>query len=336
MRVRLKTVLLLAMLVFSFLTVHAWAESAPRPLHVRNHFPPHLMLLRPVPDSPVQLPLKHLELSVSADYASVFVDERSEKWRVLMDMEMAVLDLGLRYGITEKLALSLDLPLISMNAGFLDGFLDEYHSAFGFPDYGRSKRPKNEFAYVMQKDGEDLFHTESGGCHLGDASVSAKLSLADESFWEIPVSLSLSYTLKMPTGDKSQGVGSGGFDHGFFLLSQARFSRFTTYLNVGYILLSDPETSGPDLSVRDMLTLFAGAEYRVSNSWTLSAQLDYYTSPFENTGISQLDDDSLGLALGLGYKLSSCMGLEFAFGEDLTHAAPDFTVHARLIYELGR
>ncbi len=34
---------------------------------------------------------------------------------------------------------------ISFNSGFMDAFLSSFHKTFGFPDYGRSGRPGNDF-----------------------------------------------------------------------------------------------------------------------------------------------------------------------------------------------
>ncbi len=306
------------------LTTAAWAEG---PLHVRNQFPPHLMFLTPAPESPRLLPRKSLRISLSSDYAAVFVNETSENRTALIDMEMTVLDFSLEYGLTEYLTLSADMPWVSMNGGFTDGFLEDYHKTFGFPNYGRETRPKNEFAYSLKKNGAELFHATSGGLHLTDMRLSAKVSLPDAG----QIISALSYTLKLPTGDYGQGFGSRGFDHGFSLLSERQFAPFTFRLNPSVIFLSEPETAGADISFNHtMFGLFAGGEYAFGKSLSLLAQVNYYTAPFEDTGIEPLDTDSLELALGFIYEFTRSTSLEFAFCEDLSHAAPDFNLHLSL------
>jgi len=320
---------------FLCLTPNTWAGSEKGPLSVRNQFPPHLMFLKPVPDSPRLIPRTQFNFSLSADHASIFVNELSgEKWSALIDMEITVLELSLEYGLTDYLTLGLDLPFVSMNSGFLDGFLEDFHSTFGLPNYGKEERPKDEFAYRLQKQGKNWFRAESGDLCLADSAVSAKLSLMDEirKEWFLPEKLSLSYTLKMPLGDEEGGFGSGGFDHEFSLLSQFRISPLVIYLNPSLIFLSDPETVEADISVSNILGLFLGGEYIFSESLSLLAQLNYYTSPFENTGISQLDTETLQAEFGFIYKLTSSLSLEFAFCEDLTRSAPDFNVHLRMSY----
>ena len=76
-------------------------------------------------------------------------------------------------------------------------------------------------------------------------------------------------------------------------------------------------------------------EFEAGESWSLLAPVNYYTALFDTTGIAQLDQDSLELALGFSVRVFKRMGLEFAFCEDLTRSAPDFTVHTRLSYIFG-
>lgn len=103
----------------------------------------------------------------------------------------------------------------------------------------------------------------------------------------------------------------------------------------GIVLISDPETDGADIRLDDMMTLLAGIEYEASETLSLMGQFNFVTSPFHHTGIDQMDQDSLELALGFAVSMSHDMIFEFAFSEDLTRTAPDFTVHGALRYEFG-
>ncbi len=317
------------------------AGSEKGPLHVTNRFPPHILFLKPVPDSPRPVPKNRFEISLSADYSSTFVNETSEEWSVLADMEMSVTEISVRYGVTEYLSLSADIPGFSMNAGFLDGFLADFHKALGVGNYGRETRPEDVFGYSLKKNGNERFDAESGGLHLGDISLSSKLCLMSEKNGLLksgtshsrffPESIALSYTLKIPVGNKDRGLGSGGFDHGLSLLSQFRlFPSLLIYLNPGIIFLSEPES---DLSFDNTIfAFFWGGEYLLNDSWSLFAQWNYCTSPFENTGIRQLDEDSLELQMGFACALTRSLNFEFAFCEDLTRSEPDFNVHTRFVY----
>ena len=69
-----------------------------------------------------------------------------------LDMEVTELNLRLKKTVKDFLEIGIDIPFVSFNSGFMDGFLNRYHDVFGFPDYGRRNRPNNEFLYELRKD----------------------------------------------------------------------------------------------------------------------------------------------------------------------------------------
>lgn len=306
----------------------AWAENEKGPLRVKNHFTPHMMFLTPAPNSPESLDGGDFNLGFSADYSSVFVNDKSRDWEALVDMEMAVLEFNIEVGVFRYLSLAVNAPFINMNKGFMDDFLERFHDAFNFPNYGKEKRPKNEFGYILKKDDKDWIRSHEGGLYIGDVTVSAKIPLIRDS--QNPYfSSSFQYSLKTPTGDEDYGFGSGEFDHAFYLLNRISYKSFAFYLNPCAIILSDPKTQGAEISVRNIYGVFGGIEYMINESWSLLAQVNHYTAPLENTGIVQFDVDSTELTVGFIWQ-SDTIAFELAFCEDLTRAAPDFNVHAML------
>jgi len=304
------------------------------PLRAQQRYPLYLMFLTPEPDSPRLIEKGHFMASLSIDYTSIYIDETSKEWSALMDMEMTVVDFLFIYGITDRVNISLALPWISQNGGFLDSPLETYHDFFGFPNYGRENGPVNEFGYHISVDDEDWFNDRSGGLHLGESVLSVKVRMSNTGNHE-GLTSSIFYALKIPTGDADHGFGSGRFDQGLVFLNQYRVSPFILYLNPGVVLLSDPKTQGADIDINNIMTLLAGIEYNVNDTWSLMGQLNFVTSPFRNTGIEQMDQDSLELTLGFAVLISHDKTFEFAFSEDLTRTAPDFTVHGALRYEFG-
>lgn len=311
--------------------VHADARG---PLHAQNRYPLYLMFLTPEPDTPKLIEQGQWQISLNADYTSVYINEQSRDWSVLMDMEMTILGLGLTYGLTSRLNLAVAGTWISMHDGFLDGPLETYHELFGFPDYGRPDRPTNEFAYHMTVNDQDWVDGQSDGLHPGETVLSTKLALAGTEASQ-GFSSSLSAVLKIPTGDVEPGFGSGRYDQALVLLNRYRLSPLSLYLNPGYVWLSDPDSKDADVHVENMLTMLAGVEWEVFQNLSALAQLNFMTSPLSHTEIPQLDQNSLELVLGLGYSVSDRLVFEFAFCEDLTRTAPDFTVHGGVRWTLG-
>jgi hypothetical protein len=308
------------------------AKAPSGPLRVRNQFAPHLMFLTPVPAEPAPLPQNDLELNLSLDYSSVFFAEHSDRWSVLVDMEMAVVDLGLRYGLTPRLTLSLSQPAARMSDGFLDGPLEAFHSAFGLPNYDKDTREKDDFAYFIRKDGRDWFRSEAGGWHLMDTTLGAEWGL----LMGAPGDLSLLYQIQLPSGEEKSGFGSGSYDHSLQLPADFKLEPFRIFMTPGVHLPGEPETLAADIHTRPFASLLLGTAYAYDTDLSLVVQVNGYTSPLERTGIPKLDNGSLELGLGFNYHFDRNLTLEFAFTEDLTRAAPDFDLHLRLYLNLPK
>ena len=298
------------------------------PMQTVNRYAPHLMFLTPVPTAPVGPSADRMQLSGSIDYTSMFVNEQAADWSALIDMEMTSIELSAEYR-WNRLGLGMRIPLISMNGGFMDNFLESYHDALGVPNYNRDTRPDNEFAYRLRKNGQDWFSARSGGLHPADATVELLMTLrrSDERHG---LDADLQYILKLPLGDADHGFGSGSFDHGFFVPMRLSRSPWYVYMTPGIVLPGKPDTLGSDVGTTLVKCAFLGVEYELDPKISLLVQFNYYTSPLETTGIRQLDVDSLELSLGTVLQMTADTALEVALCEDLTRSAPDFTMHVRL------
>jgi hypothetical protein len=304
----------------------AMANVADGPLQTTNRFPLHMMVLTPRAVS-AELPEQgNWEITLAAEYSSTYLNLRNPSWDLIIDMEMLLADLSLVYGVTENFALRLDLPLISMQDGFLDGFLQNYHDFLGVSNYDREYRPKDDFEYLVTKDGKLWFRGETGGLQVGEAKISTQFSLPSMALAGRDLAGALLLTLKVPTGDTDKGVGSGRFDGGVFLPIHLKGTRWSTYVMPGSIWVGEPETLGAHVSARNSVSLLAGAAFEYNDKWRWLAQLNYYCSPFEKTGLDELDNGTVELILGVQRKVSRKLYWEFAFGEDLSRSVPDFNL----------
>jgi hypothetical protein len=318
--------------LFFFTAVQdSFPETGQGPLFQTNRNPMMFMVMTPVPRS-ADIQDAPFLFRLRTDYTSVHIDRESRDYDILTDMEIGVVtpEFGIKLG--DRCSVDLSVPFISYGGGFMDGFLEDYHELGGFPDYGRSLRPKNEFACVVKKDDKTWFEMEQHGLHPGDARLDLTCSLTGGSRFKA----ALQAGVKFPTGDPDGGFGSGKTDFGVFLLTRSTFNRLVVYFNPGVIVPKDPETLGADISYRTMATLFAGFEYIKSPLWSFSAQFNGFTSPLSNTGIDVLDNPSVELALGFSRKLGKNARAAFTFCEDLSGPAPDFSVHAGVETSFGR
>ena len=94
-----------------------WAAAATAaadygPLKTTNRFPLHMIVLTPRPVN-AALPARGvLETTLAMEYSNTFFDFRNDRWDIVVDMEMLVGELSMAYGVTEKLALRLEVPVI--------------------------------------------------------------------------------------------------------------------------------------------------------------------------------------------------------------------------------
>ncbi len=299
------------------------------PLQTTNRLPLHLLFLKPRPVK-AELPSRgSLETTLAVEYSNIFFEHRNNRWNVLMDMELMTTEFSLVYGLTSRIAIRLDAPLVSMSGGFLDGFLENYHDFLGTSNYGRENRPKNTLGYRAAKDGLLWLQGEAGTMQSADMTVSAQFELLKPGS-DHNMAGSLLLCLKLPVGDEDIGLGSGRFDAGIYLPLEWSANKWSFFTMPGAAFISDPNTSGASISARNCYSIYGGVAYDHSRHTTWLAQLSYYTSPMEETGLDELDRGALELAVGFHHRIAGDWIVEFAFCEDLTLAVPDFNLRLGL------
>jgi hypothetical protein len=305
-------------LILCLLIIPSKSYSFDGPLRVKNQFPLfiHIMPLGLYPASVEN------SFSVGLSHSSVFVVENSPDWSVGLDMEITELDFRYRRDIPDLFEIGIDVPLISFNSGFMDGFLESYHDTFGFPDYGRSRRPKNEFLYEVQRDGRTVIKGENGGIGLGDIRLSLKKQMLSGD----PV-LSVMVEVDLPTGSASKGYGSGGVDTGVRILIDKQLGgHFRAYGNAG-IVFPGKLDAREEISLKTFFHGGAGIEASYWKNLSFLVQAELQSSPFPDTGIREIDDTAVILSLG-GRYATGTGNFELSLTEDPnTAGAPDFTLN---------
>jgi hypothetical protein len=209
---------------------------------------------------------------------------------------------------------------MSFNSGFMDGFLNSYHDAFGFPDYGRSRRPDNKFLYEVRKNGQLILRGESGRIGIGDAKLSVKKRIVKGD-----PAISIRGDIEFPTGDAESGYGNGSFDEGITILIDKQLSSiFKSYLNFGIVFPGD--FKGYDkVGFKEFMHSGAALEAMVWKDISFIGQVVIQGSPFPQTGIAEVDRTAVLLSLGGRYHAGN-NSVEFSLTEDPnTAGAPDIT-----------
>jgi hypothetical protein len=296
------------------------ASGLEGPLRVKNQFPLFLSLNAPLPEKAAV----ENSLSLGLSYSSVFMKKKSADWLVDLDLESTEFNLSWKKVISSGLELGLEIPLLGFSSGALDAPLESYHNAFGFPDYGRNRSPKNQFRYLVIHRGKTVVEGENGRVGPGDIRLTAKKELLTGK-----TALSLKGDLELPTGSPGAGFGNGSLDVGLSLIGEYTFSQtFKVTGTLGGVAPGELKAN-QNVGLNSFVYFGGTGELQLFKPVEVIGQFLVQTSPYPDTGISQIDQTAVILTLGGRYWWGKNQ-IEFSFTEDLnTTGAPDF------IFQLG-
>lgn len=291
------------------------SASTEGPLQIKNQYPLFLHINQPY----LEKAEMESSMSYSLSHSSTYTVQTSGHW--VMDLDMEITELNFRYRriVNDFAEIGLDIPVLYIGGGFLDGFLESYHDTFGFNDYGRSMRPGNDFLYEVRQDGNLIIKGESG-FGIGDVRLTIKKELIASDGY----GLSIKGDVELPTGDAEKGFGNGSVDAGLSILLDKKISdTIMTYWNVGGVLAGDVK-GHQTLDADDFLFGGAAVEAHINEKLSLLAQLMGQTPIYPTTDLTTIDDDTWMISFGGRYHAGKG-SLELSITEDLnTAAAPDF------------
>jgi len=186
--------------------------------------------------------------------------------------------------------------------------------------YGLSDRQELTFEFAGLSVGHEY--------GINDAVVGTKFVFLKET--ERRPGIAGSFELKLPTGDKDRGLGSGEFDYDLRLRAQKTWGWFTAIGNVGYTFVTDPEFGGVRQSAENEWLAAFGQEWQVARRTKLLSEL-YFVSREEPGGPNRLAAN-----VGFKHKLLDNLSVHSAFGKSIrvgNRGGPDLHVYAGLKWE---
>jgi hypothetical protein len=308
----------LLILIISIFTLPCPLYSFDGPLQVKNQYPVFLHAGQPY----MEKASPENSFSVGISHSSTYTVDSSGTWLVSLDMEITELNLRYKRLIGDAVEVGLDVPVIWFSDGFLDGFLESYHDAFNFPDYGRKERPNNEFLYEVRRNDVLLINSETGA-GLGDIRFTLKKPLISESSFALAVKADL----ELPTGNSIKGYGNGNVDGGISILIDRNIgNRVMTHWNLGVIFPGDVNAYRKiDL---DNFIFGGGAiEVEAGSKFSVLAQVQAQSSIYPETDLDAVDSPAYLLAIGGRYDTGDDV-FELSLTEDLSESgAPDFIIN---------
>lgn len=302
------------------------------PLPIRTQNPLYLLFLNDSLDRASTLSKGDFSTSLETSFSNLF-ERQVRTVGIGMDLDMEIIRTAINfgYGVTDRYEVGLQIPFLSFSGGFLDAFIQNFHNFFGLPNAGREQVANGRFSYLVTQNGATLYQVDQSAFRLSDIVVTNKLRIFDETKF-IPA-ISLKGLLKIPTGSRVEGTGSGQPDFGFSILAEKSYKRFHSYTLLGVVFLGNHSNLNPILR-NGAFTFGQGFEFNIFEHLSVIAQISGVTSIFKGTGISNLSEPVLDLTIGFTgevplKKTFKKIRYLAAFTEDPTGTGPsvDFTLY---------
>jgi len=341
----------------------AFASDLDDPFPIRDPFPFKVLFLDASPVSAtLQSPL-HARVSINTSYVNTMVatddlvklyERNSPGGRVTLGTLQAVANVQpsgtayildgeslrtafqARIGVAPRFEVGVEVPFVYFSNGFMDGFIDSFHSTFSLPDGGRPAFAQNQFRLGYIGDGTVIYLDQApGGPHLGDIVVSATTPLLLEGRRFPAVSFTLS--AKLPTGDYRDLAGSGSFDYGGTLRSSRTWGRSTAHAGLAFNSVGEWKLA-PSLALHNSRSLFGAYAFSLTPRTCLLLQGLRTSGPFPFRSGNDLGKVAMEVAAGFRHRARSGMDVEWAFIENIDpfYNTPDIGIHVGLVYRTGQ
>ncbi|MDJ0916619.1 MAG: DUF3187 family protein [Woeseiaceae bacterium] len=239
--------------------------------------------------------------------------------------------IDVRYGIRPGLELGVELPYVMHQAGNLDSLIDTWHDIFNLPEGSRDDRPQDilDFTYSNAIGDVVAFTERTQG--LGDVRLFAGLDLASSDNHK----RSLRLSVKFPTGDAEELLGSGGTDVSVGVSGDIIAARdsgdFSLFYRANVTYLGEPDLLADIYN--DLVWQFsAGVAYPLHPRFALNAQSTLRTSLYDSD-IETLGEPALTLTFGGTIRLTERLSLGLGVTEDIkVNSAPDVTFNLGFRY----
>jgi len=265
-----------------------------------------------------------------ANTASIARDSEAQA-EVTMKFETVRAGLFLRYGLTDRLEIGVEVPALHRYEGFMEGAIKGVENATTGLSPPRKALADTNYAFNVSTGGRTRFTGSNGATGLGDVSFFGKYHLLKETA-ALPA-MSLRVAVKAPTGDTAEVFGSGHPDAGIGLaLEKTLAAQWITYVNVNGVF---PTGRIAELPVQPVVSGLVAIEYLWTENFSITAQFDYYSPPFHGTGTRVLDKGVTESVLGVSYRVLPGLVWQLYAVENLdfiTGSAADFTLSTVLTY----
>lgn len=301
--------------------------------------PLYVFYLNMLPDTAQCIPEGKFRFDLDYQVSNGVLDKvttGTELYIIQIDTEIYRVAANLRYGITQNLEASVEIPYIGLTKGYLDSFIENFEEFFGFTTPGaREKSTEYSFKYEVRYEGQYLIRKDSPSSGIGDTTLYLKYKFIDEdlSKWSLP-SLSARFALKLPTGNEDDLVGSGETDFGIGLLMDKHITeKLAFYGNANFVFIQKPKFFDPWSMKDNIFSWMLALEYHFTDRFSTILQHLGNTTPYPDSGTDPLDNHAADLGLGFTYRFNDNFSGNISCIENLvTDSSPDLSFQAGIKY----
>ncbi|MFQ5913105.1 MAG: DUF3187 family protein [Nitrospinota bacterium] len=299
------------------------------PLPLRNLQPIHLLFFEFTPERAYALRKGNLLVRLDITETNTLLVDLGKEPSFKADMEMSRFAWRFLYGVTERLTLGLNLPLVFTHGPFLDQTIEATERGFGKLRGDRGAEISDQVSVTLVSAGITEIGISEGSFGIGDVSLEGKYQFLRETFW-VPAA-SLRVAVKFPTGDFDKLHGSGKFDGAFGLAIQKIWGLWSASLGGGVTIPGNPFTSS-DLDPDPFLYAHLSLERLITAHWSAVAQIkwvgglmDIEVSPAvivpDPEDVRPLTDRIVEVHLGAKWAFARNWLAQFAVVEDIADSA---------------
>ena len=270
---------------------------------------------------PLMMPQGDWGLTVNFDYASAIELYSAGARSMTLDAELGRFQIWLTRRITDRWFVLGQVQIQGAYAGFMDQFIDWYHSLLGVTYYARQLRPRDQFSYEVVYGKGQVLRYRPVDLAIGDTRVGVGLTLGAHA--------QLLLVLGLPTST-AIGYGAGTVQTGLILTGEAGLLSWLTVsgsIGVGFT----PKTGTLADFQNVLFASFSGGP-RVRLSWRnfLYANLFVQTPPFHATGLRPMDLNDFSIDFGWIFRIDRQTELWLGIVEDPLPDGPALDVAFRL------
>jgi len=262
--------------------------------------------------------------------ASHNIDDTRGGEDLRLDGETTRLAFTYRYGLSDKVDIGIEVPYVWHQAGNLDSFVDSWHDFLRFPGGGaRANREQNQLEFFYADAQTTLVNMSNDADGVSDIRLLAG--------WQLSKSerrnTALRFSIKLPTGDSDELLGSGGTDISLGLASDAvgiwGNEKLSGFYRANITYLGEPDRLA-DRYKKLVGQLSFGFGYHLHRNVDLRLQSRMRSAVYDSD-IENLGATSVSLTFGSVFRLSDRYRLVLSVSEDVkVGSAPDVSFQITL------